>query len=247
MTSKDRLIDDYRKIRSLGYIKSNRIHNTRIGKTLEDYLGIQENNSEGPDYEGYEIKSHREEACSYVTLFTKSPSSPKGANAYLRDIYGSPYEEYPDIKKIHTSMFVSRFNTYENRVSFRLIIDEENRRLRIGIYTIDDHILIDDSVYYTFDVLEMALKTKLNNLFYVSAERKYELGEELFYYNKAEIYSDPSFINFIELFKEGVIMYDIRIGSYKSGRNYGKPHDHGSGFRIKECDLRLLYGSRQVI
>ncbi len=36
-------------------------------------------------------------------------------------------------------------------------------------------------------------------------------------------------------------MVDIRIGSYKSGKNKGKTHDHGTGFRIKPSDLGLLY------
>ena len=33
-----------------GWIKSNRLHNTGIGKTLEDYLGITENNIALPDF-----------------------------------------------------------------------------------------------------------------------------------------------------------------------------------------------------
>jgi hypothetical protein len=247
MTDKDKIIEGYKKVKSLGYIKSKRKNNTGIGKTFEDYIGITENNDAAPDYVGYEVKSHREEAASYVTLFTKSPSYPKGANAYLKDTYGSPYEEYPDMKKIHTSMFASKYNTYENRYSFRLIIDEISRKIRIGIYSIDSHELIDDSVFYTFDVIEKAMNNKLHSLFYVGAERKYVLGEEYFHYNKAEIYTGPSLEIFIQLLKDGVIMYDIRIGSYKSGRSYGKPHDHGSGFRIKECNISKLYSNHEVI
>ena len=44
-----------------------------------------------------------------------------------------------------------------------------------------------------------------------------------------------------------MIMFDIRIGSYKSGRNVGKAHDHGSGFRILESNLRLLFSERIAI
>ena len=36
-------------------------------------------------------------------------------------------------------------------------------------------------------------------------------------------------------------MLDIRIGVYKSGQYFGKTHDHGTGFRIKESDLECLY------
>ena len=45
----------------------------------------------------------------------------------------------------------------------------------------------------------------------------------------------------------GFIMYDIRIGSYGSGKNYGKAHDHGSGFRIKEEHIKDLYLSHRTI
>ena len=30
---------------------------------------------------------------------------------------------------------------------------------------------------------------------------------------------------------------DIRIGVYKTGSNFGKTHDHGTGFRISDSNL----------
>ena len=38
------------KIRDCGYLKSHRSGDTGIGKTLEDLLGIDENNISGPDF-----------------------------------------------------------------------------------------------------------------------------------------------------------------------------------------------------
>ena len=46
---------------------------------------------------------------------------------------------------------------------------------------------------------------------------------------------------------KGLIMYDIRIGSYQSGTNYGKSHDHGSGFRILEKNLNKLYSVHEKV
>ncbi|MEG1700165.1 MAG: MvaI/BcnI family restriction endonuclease, partial [Alistipes sp.] len=68
-----------------------------------------------------------------------------------------------------------------------------------------------------------------------------------FKFNKAEIYSQPSLARFLDLIDAGIIMYDIRIGSYSSGRNIGKAHDHGSGFRIKENDICKLYGIKKLV
>lgn len=102
MKNKGRIIEEFRKVKALGFVKSNRRNNTGVGKTFEDYIGVVENNLDAPDMLGYEIKSHREEATSYVTLFTKVPDFPSRANAYLNNNFGTPYDENPLLKKLHT-------------------------------------------------------------------------------------------------------------------------------------------------
>lgn len=241
------MIDRFHAIKEMGFIKSNRKNNTGIGKTFEDYVGVVENNIDEPDLFGFEIKSHREEASSYVTLFTKAPNFPPNANAYLNRRYGIPYEENPQLNKLHTSMFANRYNTSNGLYSFRLINDERNGFIKIGIYDIKTMQLLDDNVGYSYDCISKILSKKLKDLFYVSAQRKYIGEDEYFYFNKAEIYNSPSLEKFIELMCGGLIMYDIRIGSYKSGRNYGKPHDHGSGFRILEHNIKLLYKEHEIV
>ncbi len=146
MTNKQLIIKEFRRIKKLGFVKSRRRSNTGIGKTFEDYIGVEENNIDKPDFAGYEIKAHREISSSYVTLFTKAPSFPKGANTYLKDTYGT-----------------------------------------------------------------------------------------------------PSFTKFLNMIDKGLIMYDIRIGSYKTGKNIGKTHDHGSGFRILEKNLKTLYSASESV
>lgn len=245
-SDRERIIESFYAVKNLGYVKSNRKNNTGIGKTFEDYIGVVENNLDEADLYGYEIKSHREEASSYITLFTKIPTFPPRANAYLKDQYGMPYENNPALKKLHTSMFADRFNTSNRKFSFRLINDIKGF-VKIGVYDIDTKQLIDDNVGYTYESIEVILQKKLKSLFYVSAKREYRGNDEFFYFDKAEIYSDPSLAKFLDLLNKGQIMYDIRIGSYQSGCKYGKPHDHGSGFRILEPNLRLLYENYEVI
>lgn len=92
-TSKEMIISKFREIKGQEYIPSNRENNTGIGKTLEDYMDIEENNKALPDFEGYELKSHRSECNSYITLFTKSPQfSTKGKYIY-NNKFGCPYEK----------------------------------------------------------------------------------------------------------------------------------------------------------
>lgn len=201
-----------------------------------------------PDLFGFEIKSHREDSSSYVTLFTKKPSYPKrGANAYLKDRFG---EYYPDseMKKLHTSIFANSFNSFMNKYSFRLINKPLEERIYIGVYTLGGGKELDCSVYYTYTDIESALSKKLHNLFYVGAHRKYNTdGTESFFFDSAKIYTNPSLHKFLQMLEDGEIMYDIRIGAYGSGKNIGKPHDHGSGFRIKEHNIVKLYQDEEEI
>lgn len=66
-----------RKVKSKGYVKTHRSGPTGIGKTIEDLLGVKENNAPGPDGRRIELKSKRKNASNMVTLFTKSPLPPK--------------------------------------------------------------------------------------------------------------------------------------------------------------------------
>jgi len=247
MINKSKIIENFLKVKQLGFVKSTRSNNTGIGKTFEDYIGVVENNICEPDLFGFEIKSQRELSSSYVTLFTKSPTYPPKANTLLRDNYGVPYEENKDIKHLHTSMFASRPNTYFNKYSFQLLNNEEEERIYINISDLHTGKIIDNSTYYSYQVLKSTLERKLNKLFFVTAQQETMDNDEYFHFTKAEIYTEPTFENFIDLLNRGIIMYDIRIGSYKSGKKYGKPHDHGSGFRIKETDICRLYNSREVV
>ena len=248
MTNKEKIIEAFNKVKFLGWIKSHRRNNTGIGKTFEDCVGVVENNLKEPDLYGFEIKAHRSESASYVTLFTKSPSYPKrGANAYLKDKFGEYYEG-SNLKKLHTSMFADDFNSYAGKYSFRLMHQPDEERIYIGVFSIGGNELLDKTVYYTYSDIERALSKKLHSLFYVTAQKKTDAdGEELFYFDSAEVYTSPSLTKFLEMLDRGEIRYDIRMGTYNSGEKYGKPHDHGGGFRIKESNLCKLYSTKEVV
>ena len=49
-------IREYRKIKEMGWIRTHRAGPTGVGKTLEDLLGIEENNHDAPDFGEYELK-----------------------------------------------------------------------------------------------------------------------------------------------------------------------------------------------
>ena len=247
MTNKEKIIEAFKNVKDMGWIESRRSNNTGIGKTFEDYIGVKENNIDEPDLFGFEIKSHRAVSQSYVTLFTKSPSYPQKANSYLKDNFG---EFYPNsqLKRLHTSIFANSYNNCLRKFSFRLINDKPNKKVYISIIEKNSKTLLDQTVYYTYNDIEKALTKKLKNLFLVYADSRYnENNKEEFLFKSAIIYTNPSINKFLDMLDNGEIMYDIRIGSYKNGKNEGKTHDHGSGFRIKECNIYKLYETMEKI
>ncbi|MBU1246684.1 hypothetical protein KJ973_00255 [Patescibacteria group bacterium] len=70
----------------MGFVKTHRAHDTGIGKTLEDLLGIKENNLRLPDVGDVELKAKRIDSGSMLTVATKSPE-PKGINKVLFEKY----------------------------------------------------------------------------------------------------------------------------------------------------------------
>lgn len=243
MIDSEKIINEFKRIRALGYVKSRRSNNTGIGKTFEDYLGVDENNYKDPDFAGFEVKSQRKMTDSYLTLFTKSPSFPRGANALLKDTFGNPDKKFPDIKALHTSIFGNKFNTYFNRFGFKLNVNDNDKKVELVVKSLSDSSIIDTDVYWTFDDLNICIEKKLKALFVVLAESKIKNKIEYFHYTSAKVYYNLKFEKFINALNTGKIMFDIRIGVNKTpGRsNYGKPHDHGSGFRVQRENLHELF------
>jgi hypothetical protein len=60
----------FSKVRKRGFIRTARSGPTGIGHTLEQAVGLQENNLVVPDLGEVELKAHRENASSLITLFT---------------------------------------------------------------------------------------------------------------------------------------------------------------------------------
>jgi hypothetical protein len=241
MVDKQLITSEFERIRNLGFVKSTRQNNRDggIGNTFEDHLGVQENNLRRPDFNEFEIKSKRQFNSSYLTLFSKSPSHPSGANSILKEKFGECRDpNFPQLKKLYSSVFGNRENLVYNKFQMKLDVLHPKKHLNLKVK--DELNNIYDDVYWTFDEL-VSGSSKLKNLFVVYAEEKV-INEELYYhYLNAEIYLNFNFEKFLNSIENGVIMFDIRIGVHKTGSNYGKPHDHGSGFRIRKEKITDLY------
>ncbi len=216
-----------------GWVKSNRLHNTGIGKTLEDYLGITENNIALPDFGVLELKSQRAGTASMMTLFTKKPEGITNAEILKR--FGYPDPEYPQHKILHQTITSGR----KNGRGFRCTVDEKQGKLLI----LKHRTILG---YYKLDFLRLKATEKIGNgLILVFADCKKENGQEYFHYKEAWLLKDIDPKQFLALSK-----YDIRLGVYRTGKNTGKPHDHGSAFRLtrlSEKTFPLLFKTHKRI
>jgi hypothetical protein len=223
-----------KKIKEMGYVASHRRGDTGIGKTLEDLLGIRENNIAGPDFATYELKAGRKESVSMLTLFTKAPL-PASANRILLEVFGYAQRKAP---KNYRQLSLTGKETVESKIptedkELHVTVDAVRPNsvgLKLG--TKEDKVFINNNMnveaYWDNDTLREAFEGKYHRLVYVLADHKTESGKEHFWFNEAFLLDGFSFQRFSELVVEGRLKVDIRIGHYPDGRL----HDHGTGFRI---------------
>ncbi len=235
MITYSKLIKKLKEIKKMGYIKTHRAGNTGIGKTLENLLGITENNVPGPNATMLELKSARRNVSSMLTLFTKSPLPPK-ANSILLEKFG--YESARGNnkrKKLHTTVNAVKYNQLKGKTGFKIAIQKD----RVNLVTAKKEVV----GYWDKETLKNSFERKLPKLLYVKAETRGNGSNEEFWFNEAWLLSSFDFDNFVHLLKKGVIFVDIRIGQYPDGR----PHDHGTGFRVFPDKLDLCFSYRKKI
>lgn len=237
MLSFEEILQRLKEIEKRGYIKTHRQGNTGIGKTLEDLLGIEENNFAGPDGLTTELKSARKNASSMLTLFTKSPSPPK-INSVLLNEFGYPDKPGSTKKILHTTLNAIDFNTLRGDVGLKIGLKED----RIEIIPKQPKSEIP-TAFWDKETLKKRFETKYIELLYVKADSKGSGEDELFHFNEAWLMKGFDFRNFLELLKEGTLLVDIRIGQYPDGR----PHDHGTGFRVMPNRLDLCFSNRNRV
>jgi len=234
MIGYNELIEKLKKIKETGWIRTHRAGNTGIGKTLEDLLGITENNIPGPNATMIELKSARKNASSMLTLFTKSPSPPR-ANSILLEKFGYASTKKQGTKRLETTVNAIDLNTIKGTPGFKISIEGD----RVNLITSSNEIV----AYWDKETLKNSFERKLPKLLYVKAEARGKGSDEEFWFNEAWLLSGFNFNNFVQLLKDGVILVDIRIGQYSDGR----PHDHGTGFRVFPDKLDLCFMHREKL
>ena len=257
--TKETFIKALLDIRSQGWIESRRKLNNSgaVGNTLEDLLGIPENNLPLPNSAEWELKVQRKGTASLLTLFHSEPS-PRALKIvpWLLSNYGWPHKEagtkYPDgeksfrqtlkyLEKSSRGFFID-IDDIDRKiiVSFSFSdIKQEHTVWRENLLNNNRNVLERDYIpYWGFDDLFHKAGTKLGNCFYVVAETRKENKKEYFRYSDIQMLSGFSIDRFIEAIKQRYIYidFDARTG-----------HNHGTKFRINQDKISFLYKNVTIL
>lgn len=250
--SKETLITALREIKNLGWVPNARPGNAGgIGNTLEDLLGIQENNLPLPNAAEWELKCQKVGSSALTTLFhlEPSPRALKFVPNILLPKYGwkhnlagkrYPPEEMSFRQTIHCLARSDRGFMVEvdknnrkvlvsfdaNKVDFRHTAWLETVKTRIGLSE------LNPQPYWGFADLYHKAGTKLLNTFYVQAKVMKDGAKEFFHYNRVLILQDFNVDNFVRALVEGNILVDFDA---RSG------HNHGTKFRLRQNAIASLY------
>jgi len=251
--TKETLIARLIEICNMGWVRNARPGNVGgIGNTLEDLLGIEENNIPLPNASEWELKCQRIGSGSLTTLFHMEPS-PRGLRfvpEIFLPLYGWKHQtidgELSFRQTIHGKIISDRgFQVVIDRKSQRVLIsfdadsvDERHKKWlnavkkRVGLKE------LNPQPYWGFNDLMHKAGTKLVNCFYIKAEVKKEKGQEFFQYKDVLICETFDFGKFLDALKDGLILIDFDARTH---------HNHGTKFRIRQDKLPLLYNRVTIV
>ena len=256
--TKPELIARLKEISAMGFIPNARRGNAGgIGNTLEDLLGIKENNLPIPNAAEWELKAQHLNSTSLTTLFHIEPSPrairfvpqillpkygwahqedgkkyPKGEMSYRQTIHGLTRSDRGFMVKIDRTEKKVLISFDGKNVDVRHKDWLESVKKRVGLKE------LDPQPYWGFDDLEHKAGTKLLNAFYVQAEVKIVRKKEYYHYTKVMMLQKFNFEGFLKAIEEAKILvdFDARTG-----------HNHGTKFRMRQDSLPMLYEKQTII
>lgn len=250
--TKESLIKKLKEIREMGWITSRRHGNHGgVGNTLEELLGLKENNLPIPNAAEWELKCQRAKTKSLTTLFhmEPSPTAMKFVSNILLPNYGWKHQKagltYPLTERSfrQTISCLSRsdrgFTVLVDRKQQQIIVSFDANAVAIKhsqwLAEVENKIGLGElspQPYWGFQDLYHKAGTKLHNCFFVLAETRKTSGIEFFYYSKIFQLSRFSLEGFIRAIEIGDILidFDARTG-----------HNHGTKFRFRNNRLPELY------
>lgn len=251
--TKPQLITKLKEISKRGWIPNARHGNAGgVGNTLEDLLGIEENNLPIPNAAEWELKTQRLATSSLTTLFHTEPSprAIKFVPQILLLLYGWKHgeagkkyfkKEMSFRQTIHGHSpsdrgFIVKIDRAERKILISFNASRVAKKHKVWLNSVKKRVgnlnELNPQPYWGFDDLEHKAGTKLLNCFYVQAEVKKDKGKEFYHYTKITMLQKFNFESFLKALEGGKILvdFDARTG-----------HNHGTKFRMRQDCLPMLY------
>lgn len=256
--TKDELVSKLIEITNLGWVPNARPGNVGgVGNTLEDLLGIKENNLPVPNSAEWELKAQRSKTTSLTTLFHSEPSpvALKFVPSVLLPQYGWPHTEAGNKYALGEMSFRQTISGLRRSDrGFMVVVNRNESKIEVSfdskhvdprhsswLKSVSERIGLDDlnpKPYWGFSDLFHKAGTKLKNTFYVLADSKKVNGKEFLHYKKIYKLTKFSLEGLIKGIESGFVYvdFDARTG-----------HNHGTKFRLNQNCFPYLYNSVEEI
>lgn len=211
----------FSEIRELGFVETKRRGPTGIGHTLEQLLGLTENNIALPDFGDIELKAHRSSSPSLITLFTFN------RKAWIMNPEAA-------VRKYGTPDSTGRLGLYftmsltPNAAGVFLRIEEGELQVR----HIDGTLI---AKWGLMNITERFMR-KIPALIFVTASSEERNGSEYFWYSRAQLLEGSSPAILREQFAVHGVVLDLRLHDHQT-----RARNHGTGFRVYENNLPRLF------
>ena len=235
----EKLIKEMKKIKEKGWIKTlfPKNKNGGAGNTLENLLGIKENNISSPDLGEIELKTVNIESSSSQLLslfnFNNKVWRMKQLDAIKK--YGSKNRD--GRKGIYYTL-----NTTPN--SAGLFINVNEKEEKIIVQSILGEILIE----YPVQSLVEKFNQKVKSIFLIYFRREERDGKYYFSYEKAKFLNGGTTKkNIMFNIKNHIITIDLRLHPRANKKGGFMSRNHGTAFRTQISSLHELYSNIQNI
>ena len=211
----------FEELKNRGFVKSLRKGPTGIGLTFETLMGVEENNLALPDIEGIEIKAHRDNSQSMITLFTFNRKAWKIPPLEAIRKYGS-HDANGRLGMYYTMSLTP------NSAGLFLTVNETE----ISVQHTSGEIIAT----WQLSTLAERFSQKIPALLFISAHTEERAGIEYFHFYRGQLMRDTTKELLSELFKTGNLLVDLRLHDKET-----MARNHGTGFRTFEDKLPLLF------
>lgn len=211
----------FAEVRKRGFIRSERSGPTGIGHTLEQALGLTENNLPVPDLGKVELKAHRENASNLITLFTFNRKAwvMKPLDAIHK--YGTL--DANGRKGLYFTMSAT-----PNSTGLFIKITDENVWVQ--------HTSGEIVVKWDTAALADQFRKKVPAMILATAHVEERGGREYFHFYSARLLTGTSSELIADQLRYGNMLIDLRL--HDKGT---MARNHGTGFRAPESRLDKLF------